>query len=427
MARKPTAPDQLPVSGQRSIHINAGRWDSRLALSDTRVVAIVGPRQSGKTTLARRIADDDGRAFVSLDDDQFRRFAREDPAGLVRSLQSAVIDEIQRAPDLILTLKREVDERPDPGRYLITGSVDLFKGLISPDSLAGRVETVELLPFSQAEITGAASPRFLDRAFAGDFPAIRETGPTTNLIERVVSGGYPAALARPAPARRRSWLRAYARALAERDVSDIAPVDKRGEMVRLIDLAAVSAGQLLNRSGLGARLGVDGKTVDRWLVLLEHMFLLRRVGAWHSSRLKRLVRTPKLQFLDSGLLAALQRTDAADIARDRQKLGSLLESFVYGEIAKAIALSDDMTSVSHYRDKDGVEVDMVLERSPGAIVGIEVKAAATTHPRDFRGLRRLKEAAGDRFACGIALHDGERILQTAPGLFAMPVRMLWEA
>lgn len=399
----------------------------RLALSDTRVVAIVGPRQSGKTTLARRIADDDGRAFVSLDDDQFRRFAREDPAGLVRSLQSAVIDEIQRAPDLILTLKREVDERPDPGRYLITGSVDLFKGLISPDSLAGRVETVELLPFSQAEITGAASPRFLDRAFAGDFPAIRETGPTTNLIVRVVSGGYPAALARPAPARRRSWLRAYARALAERDVSDIAPVDKRGEMVRLIDLAAVSAGQLLNRSGLGARLGVDGKTVDRWLVLLEHMFLLRRVGAWHSSRLKRLVRTPKLQFLDSGLLAALQRTDAADIARDRQKLGSLLESFVYGEIAKAIALSDDMTSVSHYRDKDGVEVDMVLERSPGAIVGIEVKAAATTHPRDFRGLRRLKEAAGDRFACGIVLHDGERILQTAPGLFAMPVRMLWEA
>ena len=399
----------------------------RLALSDTRIVAIVGPRQSGKTTLARRIADDDGRAFVSLDDDQFRRFAREDPAGLVRTLQSAAIDEIQRAPNLILALKREVDERPGPGRYLITGSVDLFKGSISPDSLAGRVEAVELLPFSQAEITGAASPRFLDRAFAGDFPAIGETRPTTDLIERVVSGGYPAALARPDPARRRSWLRAYARALTERDVADIAAVDKRGEMARLMDHAAVSAGQLLNMSGLGARLGVDGKTVDRWLILLEHMFLLRRVGAWHSSRLKRLVRAPKLQFLDSGLLAALQRTDAADIARDRQKLGSLLESFVYGEIAKAIALSDDMTSVSHYRDKDGVEVDMVLERSPGAVVGIEVKAAATALPRDFRGLQRLKETVGDRFACGIVLHDGERILQTAPGLFAMPVRMLWEA
>ena len=196
----------------------------------------------------------------------------------------AAIDEIQRAPDLILALKKEVDERPDPGRYLITGSVDLFRGMISPDSLAGRVETVELLPFSQAEIAGGAPPRFLDRAFAGDFPAVEETGPTADLIERIVSGGYPSALARTVPARRRSWLRAYAQALAERDVSDIAPVGKRDELVRLIDHAAASAGQLLNMSGLGARLGVDGKTVDRWLVLLEHMFLIRRVRAWHNNR-----------------------------------------------------------------------------------------------------------------------------------------------
>ncbi len=399
----------------------------RLALTDTRIVAVVGPRQSGKTTLVRRIADDDGRAFVSLDDDQFRRFARDDPAGFVQGLSGAAIDEIQRAPNLILALKNDVDERPGPGRYLITGSVNLFKDAVSPDSLAGRVETVELLPFSQAEVAGVTPPRFLDRAFAGDFPAIEETGPTPALIDRVVSGGYPAALSRPVPARRRSWLRAYARALAERDVPDISPVGKRDEMVHLIDHAAVSAGQLLNMSGLGARLGVDGKTVDRWLVLLEHMFLVRRVRAWHSNRLKRLVRTPKLQFLDSGLLAALLRTDAADIARDRRKLGPLLESFVHGEIAKAIALSDETTTVSHYRDKDGVEIDLVLERSPGAVVGIEVKAAATARPRDFNGLRRLKETVGDRFACGIVLHDGERIQQTAPGLFAMPVRMLWEA
>ena len=399
----------------------------RLALTDTRVVAIVGPRQSGKTTLARRIADDDGRVFVSLDDDQFRRFARDDPAGFVRGLQSVAIDEIQRAPNLILAIKKDVDERPDPGRYLITGSVDLFKGTISPDSLAGRVETVELLPFSQAEIAGAAPSRFLDRAFAGDFPTAEETGPSADLIERVVYGGYPAALARASPARRRAWLRAYVRALAERDVSDIASIGKRDELIRLIDHAAVSAGQLLNLSSLGARLGVDGKTVDRWLVLLERMFLLRRVRPWHSNRLNRLVRTPKLHFLDSGLLAALLRTGAPDIARDRQKLGPLLEDFVHGEIAKAIALSGELTTVSHYRDKDGVEVDLILERSPGTVVGIEVKAGATVYPRDFKGLRHLKEAVGDRFAGGIVLHDGERIQRTGPGLFAMPVKMIWEA
>ena len=399
----------------------------RLALTDTRVVAIVGPRQSGKTTLARRIAEDDGRTFVTLDDDQSRRFARDDPVGFVRGLQPAVIDEIQRAPELILAIKRDVDENPSPGRFLLTGSVDLFKGTLSPDSLAGRVETIELLPFSQAEIAGTGPSRFLDRAFAGDFPSIGETQASADLLDRVVGGGFPSALFRTTPARRRAWLNAYARALAERDVADIAPIGRRNELVRLIRHAAVSTGQLLNMSGLGSHLGVDGKTVDRWLVLLERMFLLRRTPAWHNNNLKRLVRTPKLHFLDSGLLASLRRTDVAAIARDRQKSGPLLESFVYGELAKAMALDHDQTTVSHYRDKDGIKVDFILERSPGDIVAVEVKAAATALPRDFRGLRRLRDVLGKRFVCGIVLHDGQRIQRVSSRLYAIPVRLLWEA
>ena len=399
----------------------------RAALDDTRIVAIVGPRQSGKTTLARRIAGDDRRPFITLDDEQFRRFAEDDPAGFVRSQPVAVIDEIQRAPALILALKKAVDEVPRPGRYLITGSVDLFRGALSPDSLAGRVDTIELAPFSQAEIAGAGAPEFLDRAFADDFPSLAVTGPTDDLIERVISGGFPEALSRTVPARRRRWLRAYTRALAERDVSEIAAVDKSVEMSRLIDHAAVAAGQLLNLSALGSRLGVDGKTVDRWLVLLEHMFLVRRIRAWHRNRLKRLVRTPKLHFLDSGLLAALRGTGAAEIAKDREKLGPLLECFVHAEIAKAAALSDETTTITHYRDKDQVEVDLVLERSPDRVVGIEIKASATARPKDFRGLERLSNAAGDGFACGIVLHDGERVQQTGPRLYAMPMKMLWTA
>ena len=343
----------------------------------------------------------------------------------MRGQQVAVIDEIQRAPALILALKKAVDEAPHPGRYLISGSVDLFKGTRSPDSLAGRVDTIELLPFSQAEIAGTGVPEFLDRAFAGDFPSLAVTGPTDDLIKRVVSGGFPEALSRTVPARRRRWLRAYARALAERDVSEIATIEKIAEMSRLIDHAAVSSGQLLNMSALGSRLGVDSKTVDRWLSLLEHMFLVRRIRAWHRNRLKRLVKTPKLHFLDSGLLAAIQGTGTANIERDRQKLRPLLECFVHAEIAKAAALSDETIPVSHYRDKDQVEVDLVLERSPGKIVGIEVKPGATVRPEDFRGLARLREITGERFACGIVLHDGERVQQTASRLFAMPVKMLW--
>ena len=397
----------------------------RTALADTRIVAIVGPRQSGKTTLARRIAD--ARPFVTLDDDQFRRFAEDDPAGFIRGQREAVIDEIQRVPNLLLALKQAVDEDPRPGRYLITGSAALFEGALSPDSLAGRVETVALLPLSQAERAGTGPPAFLERAFAGDFPALAAPGPTADLIARVVAGGFPEALSRGVPARRRAWLRAYARALAERDVPALAPLGKRDEMRRLIDHAAAAACQPLNLSGLGARLGVDGKTVDRWLVLLERMFLLRRIRAWHRGGLKRLVKAPKLQFLDSGLLAALRRVGAEDVAKDRRRLGPLLECFVHAELAKAAALSDETTTVHHYRDKDRFEVDLVLERSPDGIVGIEVKAGATARPEDFRGLARLKEAAGDRFACGILLHDGARIQRTAPGLFAMPVKMLWEA
>ena len=186
-----------------------------VALQDTRIVALVGPRQSGKTTLARRFADAERRPFITLDDDQFRRFAMDDPVGFLRGRPGAVIDEIQRAPGLILELKKLVDEDPTPGRFLITGSVELFRSALSPDSLAGRVETIELLPFSQAEAGVLDVPRFLDRVFEGDIPSLAVIGPTTNLVERVLSGGFPEVLARPDPARRRRWLLAYASALAQ--------------------------------------------------------------------------------------------------------------------------------------------------------------------------------------------------------------------
>ena len=429
--------DGIAIRVERSfvpIQINLGKFVARhahiqvsTALTDTRIVAIVGPRQSGKTTLALRAARDLDLPFVTFDDRQSRQFAEIDPVGFIRGYRRAVIDEIQRVPSLILDLKRTVDEDPRPGRYLITGSVELFKSSLSPDSLAGRVETIELLPFSQAEIQGAARPTFLDRAFTSDYPNFKATSPTPDLVERVISGGFPLALSRAIPSRRQTWLRSYARTLAQHDIPETAAVNKLDEMSRLIDRAALFSGQLINLSNLGRQLGVDAKTIDRWLTLLEHMFLVRRIRAWHTNELKRLVKTPKLQFLDSGLLAAVRKVNAQAIARDRQKLGPLLECFVYSELAKAAALAEEDITVSHYRDKDQAEVDLVLERSTDEVVGIEVKARATVHPKDFRGLRRLKAAMGARFSCGIILHDGERIQQLAPKLFAMPVKVLWEA
>ncbi len=396
----------------------------REAMGDTRIVALVGPRQSGKTTLVRKIAADEALSFITLDDEQFRQFANADPNGFMRGLDRAVIDEIQRAPGLILALKKAVDDDSRPGRFLITGSVDLFRSSISPDSLAGRVETIELLPLSQAEIERHDVPDFLARAFAGDFPALSETGRTPDLVERAVAGGYPEALARTSDARRRDWLTAYARALAERDVTEIAGVSKTAELARLLDHAAIASGQMVNLSALAAPLGVDSKTVDRWLSLLEQMFVVRRVRAWHRNDLKRLVKTPKLHFLDTGLLAALRRIGVDDLRADRGKLGSMLEGFVFSEVSKLAGQSPDPASISHYRDRDQVEVDFVIEQA-GRILGVEVKAAATVKPHDFHGLKRLHDATGEAFACGIVLHDGDRIQRTGERLFAMPISQLW--
>jgi uncharacterized protein len=417
-------PHQPPHAAPIARHAEAR---IRVALGDTRIVALVGPRQSGKTTLVRKIAADLDMSFVTLDDEQFRQFANDDPSGFVRGLDRAVIDEIQRAPNLILALKKAVDEDSRPGRFVVTGSVDLFKGTISPDSLAGRVETIELLPFSQAEIERSKPSAFLDHAFAADFPARAERTPRKpDLIHRVVSGGYPEALVRATPSRRQAWLTAYSRALTTRDVAEIAGISKTAELSRLIDLAAVASGQTVNLANLARPLGVDGKTIDRWLGLLEQMFVVRRIRAWHRNDLKRLVKTPKLHFLDSGLLAALRRVNEKDVKDDRSKLGALLEGFAFSELSKLAGQSDDPVAIGHLRDRDQLEVDFVLERGR-RVVGIEVKASATVKPEDFRGLRRLAEATGRAFACGIVLHDGERIQRIEDRLFAMPIERLWSA
>ena len=397
------------------------------ALSDTRIVAVVGPRQSGKTTLVQRIGRDVNLPYVTLDDVLPRRFALDDPIGFVRAFPAATIDELQRAPELILALKRAVDEDPRPGRYIVTGSVDLVASAVSPDSLAGRVEPVALLPFSQAEISGLPIPGFLDRAFSADFPRFLTLDRTENLVERILTGGYPEAVVRTTARRRTAWLRAYVSSLVRRDVTQTFSVSKLDQMARLVDHAAAFAGRLLNLSRLASELGIDAKTVDRWLVLLEHMFLVRRVPAWHRNDVKRLVKAPKLQFLDSGLLAAVRHVGAPAVARNRGKLGQLLECLVFSEIVKAPDFADRGIVVSHYRDKDKVEVDLVLENTDGRIVGIEVKASATVNPRDFRGLARLKAACGDGFSCGILLHDGDRVQEIEPQQFLMPIRMLWES
>ena len=393
------------------------------ALSDTRVVLISGPRQSGKTTLAMLLAR--GRMpFLTLDDATVLRSALDDPVGFVRGLDRAVIDEIQRAPDLLLAIKTLVDDDPRPGRFLLTGSANLMTLPRVADSLAGRMEVIRLLPLSQAELHGARSD-FIDRAFAG-LPPVADrmiVGPA--LIDAVLSGGYPEALGRKRWARRQDWYDAYVDAIVQRDVRDVAHIEQLALMPRLLSVMAEHSGQLVNYSGIGAALDLNHVTTRKYLGIFESLYLVHTLQPWYTNRLKRLTKSPKLHFQDSGLLAALRDVSPDTLARDKTAFGPILETFVFSELRKIASWSTQRCSFSHFRDKDRNEVDIVLENRRGEIVGIEVKSSATVTPGDFSGMRRLAEACGSKFVQGMVLYDHDSVVPFADNMFAAPLSALW--
>jgi uncharacterized protein len=394
------------------------------ALTDTRVVLISGPRQAGKTTLARTFADET-RRYLTLDDDSTLKAALADPVGFIRPLERAVIDEVQRAPELVLAIKESVDRDERPGRFLLTGSANLSTLPTVADSLAGRMEVISLLPFAQSELR-AGKGSFLDRVFAGEGP--RFSPPAMfgdELVEAVLQGGYPAAIKRSSASRRRTWLIQYVKQVLDRDVRDIARVEQIERLPAFMAVLAEHAAQIVNQSAVGAAIGLSHVTTQRYIGILERLFLIGRLTPWYTNRLSRLIKTPKLHFVDSGLLAALRQIDASSIAADRSLFGPLLETFVVSEVMKLMSWSEGNYRLSHFRTREGEEVDLVIEDGRGRIVGIEVKAAATLRPKDFSGLRKLQEAAGDRFVRGLVLHDHDRITPVDERIQGGPVSMLW--
>lgn len=394
------------------------------ALLDTPVVLLAGPRQAGKTTLVRHIAAQQGLRYLTLDDGLTLLSAREDPVGMVRSLDRAVIDEIQRAPQLLLAIKKSVDEDRRPGRFLLTGSANLMALPTVADSLAGRMETLSLLPLSQSEMA-LRQANWIDQAFAGRLlqastPAVGEA-----LVERVLRGGYPEAVARPAGRRRTTWARQYIDALIERDVRDIAHIDKLDQLPRFLRALAHTAGQMCNYTQLGAQVGLDGKTALRYCGVFEQMYLLQRIDVWARNRLSRVVKTAKLQFLDAGLLASLLDLTAQEVAQDRTRFGNVLETFVFGELLKHSTTAQDDYRLMYYRDADKFEVDVVIENAAGQLVGVEVKASATVKASDLRGLKKWAALAGPQFRLGVVLYDGTETLPLGDGLWAAPLSSLW--
>lgn len=395
------------------------------ALADTPVVLLNGARQTGKTTLANAIAQARGGQYVTLDDATTLAAARSDPGAFLSGLaEFAVIDEVQHAPELFPAIKLRVDRLRRPGQLLLTGSANVLTLPRLSESLAGRMEIIRLFPLAQAELAGG-SKNLVDRLFSRQpFGLMKAPPQDAKLSHRIVQGGFPEAVGRKDEARRAAWFDAYITTVLQRDVRDIANIERLTDLPRLLQLVAARSSSLLSYTDFASALGLPQSTLKRYLTLLETLFLARRLPAWSTNLGHRLIKSPKLHLVDSGLSCHLLGHDAARLAQPHA-MGPLLESFVVGELEKLAAVSGTRVTLYHYRSLLQREVDVVLESSDGQVIGIEVKTTTHVEARDFAGLRALAEDAGDRFAYGIVLHASDSLVSFGKALQAAPISLLW--
>lgn len=415
---EPMQPTRLIARQARALAVEA--------LGDTRVVTINGARQAGKSTLARQLAASiSGSEVRLLDDPATLRASTDDPSGFVEHDGLLMIDEFQLAPELLRSIKVVVDTDPRPGRFLLTGSARVLALRDLPDALPGRMEIIELWPFSQGEIDGAPD-RFVDAAFTHG-PALRHTSELRrrDYLDRIVRGGFPEAVRR-APRRRAAFFDSYLATLIERDVMQLSAIERRGQLHQLLALLAGRTGNLLVPGTLAGETGIPRNTLNRYLELLTSVFLIKQVPAWSTSHTRRATGTPKLTFVDSGVAGHLLGQDVQRIGAPGGAAGPLMENFVLMELARQLTWSEQRVRLHHFRTRDNVEVDAVLEAADGRIIGIEVKAGSTVRSEDLAGLRHLATRLGPRFIAGYVLYTGQQTLPYGDRLHALPIDAIWK-
>lgn len=397
-------------------------------MQDTPVVAINGPRQVGKSTLASGLLQRFPGVLVTLDDEAQSQAANDDARGFVERGHSGplIIDEVQLAPPLFRALKAAVDRDRRPGRFVLTGSTRLLSAEGFADAFVGRLEVVDLWPLSQGEIDGQPDG-FVNWAFS-DVPRELVGSELTRYeyAERLARGGFPEAVGREGQ-RRSRWFGSYLTTLVEKVVRQVSSIERSSEIPRILRICAAHSGQELNVTRLGSELGIPARTLDGYLALLANVFVLQLIPAWSTNLSSKVIRRPKLVMVDSGLAAHLTAMEPSRIDDPISPFGQLLEGFVAMELRKQLSWSADSVTLSHFRDRDGAEVDFILEQPDGRVVGIEVKGSRSVSSRDTKGLRYLADKLGDRFHAGFVLSCMPESISLGPKIIAAPVAALWRS
>lgn len=396
------------------------------AISTSFVVLLTGARQTGKTTLMELIALERGYSYFTFDDLRTLAAAKEDPIGFIGYLDKpTILDEVQRVPEIFLPIKQDIDKHKQAGRYILTGSANPLLVPHLSDSLAGRMEILNLWPLSQGELRGIHE-KFVDRLFSDSFDNFAcEPLDKHSLIKILIQGGYPTMQKFENETRMNSWCSSYLTTILQRDVQDLAKIEGLANLPNLMSLLAARASGLQNVAEISRTSGIPTTTLHRYLQLLQTLYLIILVPAWNTNLSKRLSRSPKTYLVDTGLLAYLIGANHKRLIVDTKMSGRFFENFVVGELYKQVTWCNLRIRIFHYRTTQGsFEVDIVLEDAEGRVVGIEVKSSETIHAGDFKGLKNLQEVAGKKFIRGIVLYQGPR-LPFGKDLYALPISSLW--
>lgn len=404
---------------------------ARARIAESPVLLLEGPRSVGKSTLLAEIADAmPGARMFDFDDDSVLSLAQQSLSLITDERLPVLVDEYQRLPAVLQSIKARLNRGTQAGMFILAGSASYDSLPAGTQALTGRIQRLPVLPLTQAEIDGTMNC-FVERAFEGDIAHTAEAASTSRMdyVDRIARGGMPLALAQPDPAARGRWFAGHVSQSLRRDAGQLRQLHRAAALPRLLTRAVGQTGGLLNAAKAGQTLDISRSTVTSYLELLESLFLISTLPAWGTTVSSRSVDAPKVHVVDSGIGAHLLRLNRPKLERGDAsavtEFGHLVESFVVQEVIRQTTWMDDLITAGHWRTRDGDEVDLVLERHDGAVLGFEIKAGDRVDSKQLTGLRKLRDRLGDAFIAGIAFHLGSRGYQVENRIHTLPVERLW--